>query len=204
MVLWIQIIINKRSYERFYYVIIYMVIIMFYTFEGIKNELRKNSESKIEYCIYGTYTGYTLYLVFLIIFLTSIIYYGTKIIPFWLFFGIYWVTIIYGIINIITRKCSLGMSNNSFTLIKYTRLLRKINTINEFNFDKIKMIEYKRLLNINKAEIIFEDNRKKLQRIKIVYSTKRWGIGFSEHKKHAEAISKKLIEMQKVLDKGDY
>ena len=37
-----------------------------------------------------------------------------------------------------------------------------------------------------------------------MYSTKRWGIGFSEQKESAKTISKKLIELQKVLDKGDY
>ena len=37
---------------------------MFYTFEGIQNELKKNSENKIEYCVYGTYTGYTIYDVY--------------------------------------------------------------------------------------------------------------------------------------------
>lgn len=177
---------------------------MFYTFEGIKNELKKNSENKIEYAVYGTYTGYTIYMMFITVFVSSILYNGPHIIPGWLFYIIYWLTIIIGSINIITRKCSLGMSNKSFTIIKYTRLLRRINTIDEINFDKIKLIEYKKLLGINKVELVFENNRKKIKRIKIIYNTKRFGIGFKEHKKNAIAISNKLIELQKVLDKGDY
>jgi hypothetical protein len=177
---------------------------MFYTYEGIKNELRKNSESKIEYCIYGTYLGYTIYVIFMVIFLTSLLAYGTKIVPFWLYMTIYWTTILIGAFNMITRRLSLGMGTNTFTIIKYTRLLRHVGTIYEMKFSDIKQIEYKRFLNINIVELLFEDNTKKIKRIKIMYSTKRWGIGFSEQKESAKTISKKLIELQKVLDKGDY
>ena len=171
------------------------------TYKKVLKQLKDNSESTFKNGIYGTYTGHTLLTVFLVILISSFVVSKTPI-PNINFFVIYWLTIIIGLINILTRKCSFGMTSTGFIFIRYSHLGHRIEEIIDFKNSKIKYLDYKRLFNINYVVIIYENNRKKESKLKLLYLTKRFG--FKDHKNHANAISKKLIELQKVLDKGDY
>ena len=189
---------------------------MLFSYNRMFNDLKNNSELQIKNAVYGRYGGHT-FIIMMIVIIASYYTINFLKLPNWLFFFIYWLTIIGGISEIISRKSSLGMTSDSFIIIKYFRLGHNIHTIEDANvilfntccieeikMSNIKSIDYRKIFKSNIVTIIYENNRGKIKNIKLYYNDKRYGLGFDVHKKHASEISKKLIELQKVLDKGDY
>ena len=176
---------------------------MLFSYNRMFNDLKNNSELQIKNAVYGRYGGHT-FIIMMIVIIASYYTINFLKLPNWLFFFIYWLTIIGGISEIISRKSSLGMTSDSFIIIKYFRLGHNIHTIEEIKMSNIKSIDYRKIFKSNIVTIIYENNRGKIKNIKLYYNDKRYGLGFDVHKKHASEISKKLIELQKVLDKGDY
>ncbi len=117
---------------------------------------------------------------------------------------IYGIILIWMVVYLITRKAGLGISNNRLVFVKFKHLGVRINRFEEIPFEKIRNINIRTFMGTRIVFISYISSSGKLEKIRVYYANKYIGFDSDEVIKNRKEITNKLLDMQKVLDRGDF
>lgn len=117
---------------------------------------------------------------------------------------IYGIILIWMVVYLITRKAGLGISNNRLVFVKFKHLGVRINKFEEIPFEKIRNINIRTFMGTSIVFISYISSSGKLEKIRVYYANKYIGFDSDEVIKNRKEITNKLLDMQKVLDRGDF
>ena len=117
---------------------------------------------------------------------------------------IYGIILIWMVVYLITRKAGLGISNNRLVFVKFKHLGVRINRFEEIPFEKIRNINIRTFMGTRIVFISYISSSGKLEKIRVYYANKYFGFDSDEVIKNRKEITNKLLDMQKVLDRGDF
>jgi hypothetical protein len=103
---------------------------------------------------------------------------------------------------VLTRKASIGIGEDELMILHLKAF--KVEVKKSFNIpvDKIRSITVRKIFSSVSLKISFISEEGKLEQKKYGFST--FIIGSAERREFAEKVYKKLVEIQKVIDKGDF
>ena len=178
--------------------------IMIWGFESLKGILKRNSFEKIDGLMYASWYGNTFIAIIVALLLNDLllaIFIRTVPImayvsPFLVLFGLY--------IYLVTRRAVFGVTKNNFVYAKLGRLLNKAKEVYEVPIKNIRYLDVKKILMITIVKLYFISDMGKFKKVKFTYSSVFIGLDRKEYKKNHKIVTDKLMEVQKVLDKGDF
>lgn len=171
-------------------------------YQEIVKLVKKNSEEKIDYAVFGVWTEYTFlaFLIFLFVYDLSIVLFGRFGIQVWLFIVL--IMIFMFSLYFRTRKVGIGVTKNRVVYVKVSHLGYKEKKIFEIPYEKIKYIDVRKKLYLVFVKITFISDIGKLEKVKFNFST--FMAGSEDFKKNSIGVYTKLVNVQKVIDKGDF
>lgn len=118
--------------------------------------------------------------------------------------GMFLIFIIFVVVPVVvfTRKASIGIGVDELMILHLKAF--KVEVKKSFNIpvDKIRSITVRKIFSSVSLKISFISEEGKLEQKKYGFST--FIIGSAERREFAEKVYKKLVEIQKVIDKGDF
>lgn len=103
---------------------------------------------------------------------------------------------------VFTRRASIGIGNNELMILHLKALKVEVKKAFNIPVDKIRSITVRKFFSGVSLKISFISEEGKLEQKKYGFST--FIIGSAERREFAEKVYKKLVEIQKVVDKGDF
>ena len=100
------------------------------------------------------------------------------------------------------RSVGIGINDDTLMFIRLKTFKFEAKKVFEIPFDKIRSITVKKGLLNTSLKISFISNEGKLEKQKYVFST--FILGNNEQQDNARKLTTKLMEIQKVIDKGDF
>ena len=175
---------------------------MLFSFESLKNKIKNQSKDVINYVIYARSYGSNC----LLIFFYMLINYYLLFFPFisiTIYYIVFFLVLIIFCVIFDSKKVGVGLSKNSLVYVKFG-LTYRIKKVYEVPLDEIKYLDVKKLFGITLVNMSYIDSDGKFTKIRFFYNTIVIGLSVTEQKKNSLLITKKLKEIQKVLDKGDF
>ena len=171
-------------------------------FNVISKLVRKNSEEKVEHAIFGQYTNHTwlAFLCFLTIYYFSLSF--IRIIGLKIWMIIFVIIFLLYFIYLVTRNVGLGITKNRFIYVVLRHFGYKEKKVFEIPYDKIKYIDVKKVFFNIFVKVSFISEVGKLEKIKFNFRTSL--VGSENFRNDSKAIYNKLVEVQKIVDKGDF
>jgi hypothetical protein len=174
-------------------------------FDAFVNKVIKTSGEKCKSVVRGTYDDHIIKIAILYAFYTSfsfnmVIFSSYKV----LFLVLYVLITIFVLFMISTRKIGFGMTDSRLVYVKFNHIGYKDREVYEILFDKIKYLDVKRIFGMTYVKMSFIDETGKFKKLKFRYAPIVIGMSVDEQKTHGLRIWKKLEELQKVLDRGDF
>lgn len=114
------------------------------------------------------------------------------------------IVIWFGIYFVFSRVSGFGLSDKSFIYIKYSNLLFREKKIEDILVDKVQYLDVKNRMFSTKVDLRYIDETGKANEIN--FSIPKFIVDKNKKrfKMDRENICNKLLELQKVLDKGDF
>ena len=176
---------------------------MLYNFEYFYNVMKKSSKDKINCAVFGMWRGRPFIELFSTFIIASFFFYALfdyhvlRYIVMYLVYGIY-------ILIASSRKIGLSHSENGYTYVKFKSIIPKAKEVDNILTENIKYLVVKRFLGRNYVTMSYINDIGKLKKIRIVFSSFIIGFSIKAQKVNSDKILKELIELQKVLDRGDF
>ena len=98
----------------------------------------------------------------------------------------------------------MALSENRLIYVKFGHIGFKEKEVFEIPFSNIKSLTVKRILNYRLVKVSFISNKGKLEIKKFYFSTFMLGKKSKGYNESSKQIYDKLVEVQKVLDRGDF
>lgn len=171
---------------------------MIFSFESFCNKIKRMSENKVKYAVYGSYYGDT-WIILLVSFAFLELSMYTRYFIFFFFIVLFLV-----ILFISSRKMGFGMGEKHFIYVPFYRFRFREKEVYEFSFQQIKYLNVKHFFSCCFVTISFLDIRGKFKKVHFFYNSFVLGLSIREQKENAKQISKKLLELQTILDRGDF
>ena len=108
------------------------------------------------------------------------------------------------IVYIATRRACFGVTKSGFVYIKLKHFLFKEKDVFEIPIKRIKYLDVKKILGVVYVKLYFISNTGKFERLKFGFSSLGLGFNLQEYKKNYQIVYKRLMDEQKILDKGDF
>lgn len=171
-------------------------------YQKITKIVNDYSEEKVEHAISGLWNPnawlIVIFFIFVYDFLMNMLY---------VFGYIPWICCMIMIIvgffwYIQTCRMGIGLTNNTIMYIRFSRFRLKPKDINQIQLDKIKYIDVRRQFGNTYVRIHFISETGKLKKIKFAFS--KVLLGSETFRKNSLAITERLVEIQKIVDKGDF
>ena len=100
------------------------------------------------------------------------------------------------------RSAGIGINDDNLMIIRLKIFSFKANRVFQIPFDKIRSITVRKGILNTKLKISFISDVGKLEKQKYTFST--FILGNQEQQDNAKKLTTMLIELQKVIDKGDF
>ena len=173
-------------------------------FEAFVDKVIKETGEKCKYVVYGTYSDHIILMMILAGFYTQ--FTMTMLFSSYaLFFLItYILVMIFVLVMIATRKIGFGMSDSRFVYIKFKHFSYKGREAYDIMFENIKYLDVRKFLGMTFVKMSFIDGTGRFRRLKFRYAPIVMGLSVDKQKTNGLYIAKKLEEIQKVLDRGDF
>lgn len=176
---------------------------MLFSYESLKYKMQELTKNKVKYCLVGTYRDNIIkYLILaLIIYEIGCNYIKPPIEIFLIGYSV--ITAIY-CVWVSTRKMSLAITDKGYLYQKFTHFGYKPKEAFEFKKEDITYIDYHKILFINYLRISVFDKYNRFHQLKLYYGNGKSSGAFRKMKDDIKVITNEFIEMQKVLDRGDF
>lgn len=174
-------------------------------FDAFINKVIKASGERCKSVVRGTYSDHIIVIVFLYAFYTSFSFNMVILSSYKVFFLVLYILIsLFIFFMIATRKIGFGMTDTRFVYVKFKHIGYKEREVYEILFDKIKYLDVKKVFGMTYVKMSFIDETGRFKKLKFKYAPIVIGMSVDEQKTHGLRIWKKLEELQKVLDRGDF
>lgn len=175
-----------------------------FSYEMFCNKMQRFSEEKIKNTVYAYWYGNTIkiFLIMIVFFDILRLLIIRVNVPLYYILTTCIVLIVFGYIS--TRKAGLSLSENRLIYVKFGHIGYREKEVFEIPFLKIKDLTVMKFLNIRFVKISFISNQGKLERKRFYFSSVLVGKNYKQYKESSQQIFEKLVEMQKVLDRGDF
>lgn len=100
------------------------------------------------------------------------------------------------------RSVGIGINDDNLMLIRIKPFKFEAKRVYQIPFDKIRSITVRKGLVKTKLKISFISDEGKLEKQKYVFAT--FVLGNPEQQDHARKLTQRLMDIQKVIDKGDF
>ncbi len=199
-------IINRESISdnTFLYDIIFLGGIMFFSFEMFKNKMQRFSEEKIKSVVYANWYGNTILLIVIYLFIFDFLKYFIARLNLGLYYFLYIISLIIFVLYLYTRKAGFALTENRLVYVKFKHIGYKEKEVYEVMLDNIRYITVRKLFYIRIVKLSFISETGRLVKVRALFSSNVLVPGAAEFKKNSRDFYNALIEIQKVIDKGDF
>ena len=174
-------------------------------FDAFINKVIKASGEKCKSVVRATYDDHIIKIAIMYAFFTSFSFNMVLLSSYKVLFLILYILVtIFVFFMLATRKSGFGMTDTRFVYVKFKHIGYKDREVYEILFDKIKYLDVKRIFGMTYVKMSFIDEMGKFRKLKFRYAPIVIGMSVDEQKTHGLRIWKKLEEIQKVLDRGDF
>lgn len=178
--------------------------IMIFGLESLLGILKRNSVEKIDGGIYAKWYGNTILAIFIALILNDILLVILiktvpiliLISPFVVFFCLF--------LYLVTRRSIFGVTKNNFVYIKLRGFLLKEKEVYEIPIKNIRYLDVKSIFYLHFVKLYFISDIGKFKKVKFNYASFMLGFDKKEYQKNFKVVNDRLLEVQKVLDKGDF
>lgn len=175
------------------------------SYESFCNKINKIGGDKCKNVVLAKYNDKMLVIALFIIFFT---YYSLNMVIFsgyrWFFLVLYIVVIIWILFMLFSRKIGFGMANDKFIYVKFNHLGYKEKEFFNIPFENIRYLDVKKRFGSVMIRMSLIDHTGKFRRLNISFAPMVFGFSVTEQKYSGFEIYNKLMEIQKVLDRGDF
>lgn len=177
---------------------------MMFGFESLLGMLKRNSVEKLNGGIYTKMYGNTIIAILVTLVLNDflLVLFSRTIPVLCLFTPFILLVMLY--LYLVTRRGLFGVTNNNFLLIKLKRFCFKEKEVYEIPIKKIRYLDVKNICGLVFVKMSFISDIGKLEKVKLVCSRIVLGFERKEYKKNYKVVIDRLLEVQKVMDKGDF
>lgn len=175
-----------------------------FSYEYFLKKMNKCSDDKIEYGVFGGWYGNTLYAIIIFLIIRYVVFHLLRNISFKIGMSILILLWIGLILYLVNRRCGMGIGKKRLVYIIFKPFTRSEKRIYDIPYEKIKYLDVKKILGINFVKMSFISDIGKIKRIYCFFSSFNIRKDSIEFNKSSKEIVNKLLEMQKVLDKGDF
>lgn len=96
------------------------------------------------------------------------------------------------------------MGEEHFLFVRFGHFRFKEKEIYEILFDNIKYLQFVSFFGFHFVKMSFLDNTGRFKKIHLFYHSIVIGLSVTEQKRNGLKITEKLLELQKILDRGDF
>lgn len=173
-------------------------------YESLKAKVSKASGEKCKNVILATYSKSLVLLMFFVFFYTqyTMIMMGSQYAKFFLI--MYILVMLYLIFILSTNRVGIGINEERLVYVRFSRIGYKAKKVYCIDFDNIKYLNVRKYLGNTSIKISFIDGSGHLVKTNFRYTGVVLGLPASEQKKNGKLVYDKLVELQKVLDRGDF
>lgn len=172
------------------------------TYQRISKIVNDYSEEKVKHAISGIWNPnawlIVIFFIFVYDFLMRVLF-AFGYLP-WICFMI--LIIVLFCIYIRTCRAGIGVTENTLIYIRFSRFRFKPYDINQINIDKIKYIDVRKQFGNTYVKMQFISETGKLRKVKFAFS--KMLMGSESFRVNSIAITERLMEIQKIVDKGDF
>lgn len=172
---------------------------MVFGYDSFCTRVKRLSKHKLNHIIYASWSNNTFRILFLY-FLFDMLF--LPLLSYYFFLNI--LSFIFVFVYFYTRKCGFAMSDNGFFYVRFSHFGYKAKEYYEISFDNVKYLSVRKFLFMNFIKMSFISDTGKFRKIRVYYSNSGIGLKYTLQGIGGKVIFDKLIEMQKVLDRGDY
>lgn len=175
-----------------------------FSFQTLGNKIKQNSEEKLNAYVHASWYGNTFLVFILMIFFNSFFSYlrlNINNIVFLIFNMVVLFVLFY---YLASRRAGIGITDNRIVYVQFGHVKYNVKKVYEIPIDKIKMITVRKILNFKTVKISFVSDVGKIEKVKFIISSFALGIDASEYSKNFNELYRRLCEIEKIVDKGDF
>lgn len=162
------------------------------------------SEEKVKTQTICNWYGNTIFVALLAIFLNDILFFLLYRFHYYFYLAAYFLLFFFMIVYLCTRKAGVGFTAQRMLYVQFHHFGIKIKHYYEIPFEVIRSISVRKILNTYFISVSFIDSSGKLEKRKFYFAKRYIGFNSDEIIKNRLAIVHQLMEMQKVMDRGDF
>lgn len=175
------------------------------SYEGFCNKVNKFSGEKCKNVVLAKYHDNVLIISLFVTFFT---YYSLYMVIFsgykWFFLVLCIPIVIWVLFMLLSRKIGFGMAEDKFVYVKFNHLGYKEKEFFNIHFENIKYLDVKKRFGAVSFKMSLIDHTGKFRKINVSFASMVLGFNVVEQKYNGIEIYNKLMEIQKVLDRGDF
>lgn len=175
-----------------------------FSYEMFCNKMQRFSEEKVKNTVYAYWYGNTIkiFLVMIVLFDILRLLIGRVNGTLYYVLTICIVFIVFGYIS--SRKAGVSLSDNRLIYVKFGHIGYREKEVFEIPFEKMKALTVMKFFNVRLVKMSFISNQGRLEKKRFYFSSVLLGRNYREYKENSQRIFEKLVEMQKILDRGDF
>lgn len=174
-----------------------------FSYENFRLKMQRYSEEKVKEVVYASWLGNIWVLLLIIILLSDLLtlFLRSYSNVFWFtYFIILFILFVFAV----AKKAGIALSESRIILVKFGTFGYREKEVYEVKFSAIKALTVYKIFSMRIVKISFIDSTGKFKKIKLNFSSFMIGPGSSAFKKNSQDTLNRLIELQKVIDKGDF
>lgn len=173
-----------------------------HNYQKITKAINDYSEEKVKYSISGLWNPNPWIIIIFFIFVYDFLMRVFFVFGFWPWICLMILIIVLFFIFVQTCRAGVGITENTLIFIRFSRFRVKPYDINQIQFEKIKYIDVRKQFGNTYVKMQFIDETGKLKKVKFAFS--KVLLGSESFRVNSLAITERLIELQKMIDKGDF
>lgn len=175
---------------------------MIFSFESLKNKVKKESKELITEVVLAKKYGNNCLIVFFYLLINYYLLFF-PVLHMYIYYILFTIVLIIFYLIFKSHNVGIGLSKKSLVYVKFG-ISYKTKKVYNVPLDSIKYLDVKKILSITLVNMSYIDRDGNFIKLRFFYNSIVIGLSTTEQKKNGLLIAKKLKEIQKVLDKGDF
>ncbi len=173
-----------------------------FNYESLINKMQKISKTKSEdivYCNNETNNWKTLGIILVVLYFLFLLCRNKMLVIF-----IYIILFIFMFLFIALRKASILLTEDKVFIVLFKPLGLVEDKIYELPLSRIRFLDVKSNFLFRKLKISFISDEGRLTKLKLRFASVLYSPGSKDYKPISKRVLTRLIEIQKIIDRGDF